>query len=222
MADAARILSAAPNDLPDAELLGVVLGARDQLVAPRLLANGLPWLRRASPGELLLTPGVTASQVARLQAALELGRRVALSTSGDRPRLANPDLLTALMWPRLAHLQHEEFWAVLLNAQLQEIRSVRIATGGLTQCSVLPREAFLPALLHRAAAVAFVHNHPSGNPQPSSEDCRLQLLLDEAAHVLGVRVVDHLVLSEGGAHSVSEGLRPPPSPDLLVPRGVVG
>lgn len=221
MADAARILSASSNDVPDAELLSVLLGARDELLAPRLCARGLPWLRRATPGELLLE-GLLAAQVARLQAALELGRRVALAGPEERPRLLSAGAIAACMWPRLAHLPHEEFWAVLLTAQLQEIRSVRIASGGLTMCSVLPREALLPALLHRAAAVAFVHNHPSGNPQPSSEDCRLQLLLDESAHVLGLRIVDHLVIAESGVHSVSEGLRPPPDPVSLVPRGSVG
>ena len=102
---------------------------------------------------------------------------------------------------------------MLMNSRLQEIRCVQIARGGLTQCSVSPREAF---------AVAFVHNHPSGDSAPSGEDQRLQLLLDEAGHALGVRVVDHLVLAEGGLHSAVEGASPPPDPVSLVPREGVG
>ena len=111
---------------------------------------------------------------------------------------------------------------MLMSSRLQEIRSVRIARGGLTQCSVSPREAFAPALIHRAPAVAFVHNHPSGDPSPSGEDQRLQLVLDEAGTALGVRVVDHLVLAEGGLHSAVEGACPPPDPVSLVPREGVG
>ncbi|TMA16130.1 MAG: hypothetical protein E6J84_09105 [Deltaproteobacteria bacterium] len=130
--------------------------------------------------------------------------------------------VAAVLWGRVAHLPHEEFWAVLMNARLQEIRCVQIARGGLTQCSVSPREAFAPALVHRAPAVAFVHNHPSGDPAPSGEDQRLQLLLDEAGHALGVRVVDHLVLAEAGLHSAVEGACGPPDAVSLVPREGVG
>ena len=81
------------------------------------------------------------------------------------------------------------------------------------------REAFAPALIHQAPAVAFVHNHPSGDPAPSGEDQRMQMLLEEAAHTLGVRVIDHLVIAETGFHSALQGRCPPVS---LVPREGVG
>jgi DNA repair protein RadC len=217
-----RILSEGAAPLPDAELMRVVLGARDELLAARLLSRGLSALRRASIGELLLEPGMTAPLAARLIAALELGRRVALAPAADRRRLLRAHDVAAILWGRLAHLAHEEFWAVLMNARLQEIRCVQIARGGLTQCSVSPREAFAPALVHRAPAVAFVHNHPSGDPAPSAEDQRLQLLLDEAGRALGIRVVDHLVLAEGGLHSAVEGACAPPDAVSVVPREGVG
>src|SRR5205807_815643 len=136
-----------------------------------------------------------------VMAALELGRRVALAPAPDRRRLLRARDVAAVLWARLSHLPHEEFWTVLMNSRLQEILCVQIARGGLTQCSVSPREAFAPAIVHRAPAVAFIHNHPSGDSAPSAEDQRLQLLLDEAGHALGVRVIDHLVLAEGGVHS---------------------
>jgi DNA repair protein RadC len=214
-----RILSEGPGALSDAELLRVVLGAGDELMAARLLSRGPAGLRRAGAGELLMTPGVTHVHAARILAALEFGRRIAVAPSVERPRLLRAADLAELLWSRLAWLDHEEFWAVLLTARLQEIACVRIAAGGITQCSVSPREAFVPALLHRAAAVAFAHNHPSGDPSPSGEDQRLQLLLDESGHTLGVRVVDHLVLAESGVHSAVEGRGPPVS---LVPHEGVG
>lgn len=222
MAQGERILGEGAPGLPDAELLRLVLGARDELLASRLLSRGLPALRRASAGELLLEPGMTAGSAARLLAALELGRRVALAPALERKRLLRAQDVALTLWARLAHLPHEEFWAVLMDARLREIRCVQIARGGLTQCSVSPREAFAPALVHRAPAVAFVHNHPSGEALPSGEDQRLQLLLDEAGRALGVRVVDHLVLAESGLHSAVEGACPPPDPESLVPRSGVG
>jgi len=214
-----RILSDGPAALCDAELLTALLGAKDQLLASRLLSRGLTGLSRATPGELLFTSGMGARQIVRLLAALELGRRVALAPPPDRPRLLHAADLGALLWGRLAALRHEEFWAVLLSSRLQEQHTVRVAMGGLTQCSVSPREAFTKVVALEAPAVAFVHNHPSGDPSPSAEDQRLQLLLDEAGRTLGIRVVDHLVIAESGIHSAVEGRCPPVS---LVPRMGVG
>ena len=214
-----QILSEGPSSLSDEDLVQTVLGARDRLLAARLLERGLSSMARASPGELLYTAGMKAQQAARLLASVELGRRVIYAPAPERPRLVRASDLAALMWGKLVHLNHEEFWAVLLNVRLQELRSVRIAKGGITQCSVTPREAFAPALLHAAPAIAFVHNHPSGDPTPSAEDHRLELLLGEAGHALGLRVVDHLVLAQSGVHSAVEGRCPPVS---LVPREGVG
>lgn len=213
-----RILSEGPSALGDAELLALLFVSRDELLPHRLLQDGLAALSRATPGELLFG-GLRAADTARLLAALELGRRVAFAPSTERARLLRACEIAALLWGKLVALRHEEFWAVLLTARLQEIRCVRIAKGGLTQCSVSPKEAFLPALLHQAAAVAFVHNHPSGDPSPSAEDQRLQLLLDEAGQLLSIRVVDHLVLAELGFHSAVEGRGAPVS---FVPRESVG
>lgn len=214
-----RILSEGASTLCDAELLSVLLGPKDELLPSRLLARGLAALSRATAGELLFTAGMGSAHAVRLLAALELGRRVALAPAPDRPRLVRAADIAAVLWGKLAALRHEEFWAVLLTARLQEIRSVRLASGGITQCSVSAKEAFLPVVLHEAPAVAFVHNHPSGDPSPSAEDQRLQLLLDEAGHTLGIRVVDHLVIAESGFHSAVEGRGPPVS---LVPREGVG
>ena len=211
-----RILSEGASSLCDEELLRIVLGTHDQMLAPRLLQRGLPALARASAGELLFTQGVSSQHAMRLLAALEFGRRAALAPLEDRPRMLHAQDIARHLWPRLAFLQHEEFWGVFMNSRLQEIQTVRIAAGGLTQCSVHAREAFAPALLLNATAVAFAHNHPSGDPTPSPEDQRLQLLLGEAGSALGIRVVDHLIVAQSGVHSAIEALLPPVSPQTAV------
>jgi DNA repair protein RadC len=199
-----QILAEGASSLCDEELLRIVLDARDFKLPAALLAPGLPALKKVTAGALLMD-GASAKNAAQLLAALELGRRVALSPAEEKPRLLRAQDLARLVWPRLAHLHHEEFWSVLLTARLQEIRCVRISAGGLSQCSVTAREAFMPAVLLRAPAVAFVHNHPSGDSTPSTEDQRLQLLLDEAGRSLGIRVIDHLVVGEASVHSSVEG-----------------
>jgi DNA repair protein RadC len=192
-----------PEALSDAELLALVIGgdpARADATARRLLAHGLSPL-----GHLRGAPGVRADKAAQLSAALELGRRAALQTARKKQRLLHAGDVAALLAPRLAHLDHEELWAVLLNARLEELRSVRVGAGGLTHCSILPREAFAPALVHAAPCVAFAHNHPSGDPRPSERDQQVSMLLDEVGRSLGLHVVDHLVITCRGHHSAREG-----------------
>ena len=201
--------------LSEEELLSVLVGSGTRAhpageVAARLMRRGLVGLRRAGYASLVETPGVGEAQACRVLAALELGRRAVSIAPGEPRRLWNAGEVARRLFPRLAFLAREEFWVLLLNARLEEMRAVRISLGGLTHCSVLPREAFAPALIHAAPVVIFAHNHPSGDPAPSAEDQRLQMMLDESARMLGVRVADHVVLAERGMYSLREGLLPPP------------
>src|SRR3954468_5428972 len=205
-----RILEQGPEGLTDIDLLATLLPRSSRRFGPeeiaaRVLSMGLSALRRASAGELVSIEGVRERDAARVLAALELGRRVAQASAPRRERLLNASDFAALLAPRLSHLGHEEFWAVLLTARLEEVRSVPIARGGLTQCSVLPREAFAPAVLHRVPRVVFAHNHPSGDPRPSTDDVRLGAALDDAGRALGIEVVDHIVLADGAFHSARQG-----------------
>jgi DNA repair protein RadC len=205
-----RILEQGPEALSDIDLVSSLLPRSSRRFGPeeiaaRVLATGLSALRRASAGELLSIEGVRERDAARVLAALELGRRVAQASAPRRERFLQPADIAALLAPRLAHLAHEEFWTVLLTSRLEIVRSVPIARGGLSQCSVLPREAFAPAVLHRVPRVAFAHNHPSGDPQPSADDVRLGAALDDAGRTLGIEVVDHIVLADGAFHSARQG-----------------
>lgn len=208
-----RILEEGTGALSEHELVAVLVGGGDQdVLAARLLREGLGGLRRTSPRELVRS-GLRARQATRIAAALELGRRSVWAAAPSRRRMLRVEDLSQLLWPHLAHLRHEEFWGVLLSARLDELGVVRIAQGGITQCSILPREAFLPAILRGAPAVIFAHNHPSGDPTPSPDDQRLQLCLDEAGRALGIDVPDHLVIGEAGVHSARTGFSPPPAGD---------
>ena len=207
-----RILEDGTSGLSEHELLALLVGGGEpDLLAARLLREGLCGLRRTSPIELVRA-GCRAPQAARVAAALELGRRSLAATGTPRRRLLRAEDAGEVLWPHLAHLRHEEFWCVVLSARLDELGAVRIAQGGITQCSILPREAFLPAILRGAPAVIFAHNHPSGDPTPSPDDYRLQLMLEEAGRALGIDVPDHIVIGETGVHSARSGFSPPPPP----------
>ncbi|MFL5374017.1 MAG: RadC family protein [Myxococcales bacterium] len=205
-----RILEQGPEGLTDIDLLATLLPRSSRRFGPeeiaaRVLSMGLAALRRACAYDLVSIDGVRERDAARVLAALELGRRVAQASVQRRERLVEASDIAALLAPRLSHLAHEEFWAVLLTSRLEEVRSVPIARGGLTQCSVLPREAFAPAILHRVPRIAFAHNHPSGDPHPSADDVRLGAALDDAGRTLGIEVVDHLVIADGAFHSARHG-----------------
>ncbi|MBS2025403.1 MAG: DNA repair protein RadC [Deltaproteobacteria bacterium] len=210
-----RMLHEGPSLLSEQDLLALVLGTGTQKepvpeLSARLLRGGLHELARAQAADLVDARGIGLAQACRITAAIELGRRALRTPPPKKERLIRAGAIASRLWYRLAHLEHEEFWALLLTTRLEELRAVRISTGGLTHCSVLPREAFRAALIANAPCVAFLHNHPSGDPEPSPEDQRLELHLEEAGSALGVRVIDHLVLAANGIHSAREGRLPPP------------
>ena len=219
--DGARNFDEGIAALGEHELLAAVLdgGRASRAVADRLLEDGLASLRSLRAEELRREHGLREDRARRLVAALELGRRAVLAEAPERTRLLHPGQLVQRLWPRLAHLRHEEFWVLLLSARHEELRAVRLSAGGLSVCSVLPREAFAPALIHGASAVAFAHNHPSGDPTPSGEDLRLQLVLEEGARILGIELVDQLVVAERGAHSAHGGFLPRPTKASGAPEG---
>jgi DNA repair protein RadC len=102
------------------------------------------------------------------------------------------------MRPRLANLRREELHVLCLSTSSHLLRHARVAEGSATECHVDPREVFAPAIACRAAAVVLVHNHPSGDPQPSASDLALTRQLAEAGRTLCIRLVDHVVLADGG------------------------
>ena len=123
------------------------------------------------------------------------------SGGSERPVFRAPEDVAAVFLPKLRDLQHEEFWVLLLSTSNQLIREIRITSGTLNSSLVHPRECFAEALKEKAASVIYVHNHPSGNPEPSQEDLSITRQLTEAGKILGIPVYDHIVV--GGARFVS-------------------
>jgi DNA repair protein RadC len=201
-----RALLEGVRALGDAELLTVLLGTGlagrpAALVAAALLDRfgGLAALARVGPPLLAEHPGVGQVKALRIAAALELGARVA------RPPLADVVLsssaqVAAYMAPRLAALAHEELWVLCLNAQNRLRGLRRVAQGGATGATVMPRDVLRAAIYEAAVSVIVVHNHPSGDPSPSPEDLTLTRRLAEAALLVGVPVVDHVIVSPDGRY----------------------
>ena len=205
-----------PEALTDEQLIALLLrtgapgrGASAVDVGAGLLGShgSLAGLDRASLRELRGARGLGPAKAASLKAAFELGRRLLAGDGRARARLSSSREVANHFTPRLFNLPREVFIAVLLNARNEPIREITVAVGCLTGSLVHPREVFQPAVRDSAAAVILVHNHPSGDPTPSPEDVQLTERLVEAGRILGIRVLDHVVVAQGGYASLME--RPP-------------
>ncbi|MCA9553215.1 MAG: JAB domain-containing protein [Myxococcales bacterium] len=145
--------------------------------------------------------GSDAALVARLDAFLELGRR--LVRAPPWPEVVDgPEAVLRYTGPRLALEAQEGFWVLCLDARGRPLALSRVSQGTLTACLVHPREVFAPALRCRAHSVVLLHNHPSGDPEPSVEDVALTARLVDAGQILGIPVVDHVVVARTGFRSL--------------------
>lgn len=193
------------HSLSTAELLAIVLGSghggRSALgVGQDVLARSGGSLRRIATQPIaVLTrlPGVGAARAVAIHAALELGRRMAGESRDDGLPFRSPQDVHRAFAARLEDLPVEEFHVAILDAQHRLERDVTVTRGILNSSLVHPREVFREAIAERAAAIILVHNHPSGDPTPSSDDRIVTEQLVAAGRLLGIPVHDHLIVGRG-------------------------
>ena len=200
-----KLLAHSPRILTDAELLAIFLrvGTRGQSavdLARTLLGRfgTLSRLCNAPSNEFTAVPGMGMAKYAQLQAVMELARRALAEDFKDADLLDSPTTVRDWLRLRLAHLAHETFCIVLLDARHRLIEAVDLFRGTLTQTSVYPREVVKLALAHNAASVIFAHNHPSGTAEPSHSDELLTRNLRNALALVDVQVLDHLIIPAYG------------------------
>ncbi len=190
-------------DLADEELLALVLGGgrrvSDSLgVAQELIGRygSLRKLSQAAAAELESYAAVQRPMALRLLAAVGFAERMADEKRRLGPVVRSGKDFYDLYHRRLRDLRQEVFLVVLLDQRNRIIREAQVSQGSLTASLVHPREVFGPAVREAAAAVALVHNHPSGDPSPSPEDLAITRRLAETAQVVGVRFLDHVIVGE--------------------------
>jgi len=196
--------------LSEAELLAILIrtGARGVTavdLAKKLLSDGrsLRDLARMSVDDVVAL-GVGKARATAVVAALELSRRLPFSNGEERPAVRGPDDVAKRYGPKLRDLKHEEFWVLLLSAANEIQGDTRITSGTLSASLVHPRECFHAAIREKAASVIFVHNHPSGNPEPSHEDIVMTKQLVEAGKILQIPVHDHIIIAGSRYTSFAE------------------
>lgn len=188
--------------LNEVELLGLIAGLDEAEALESLREASISDLCAESLDALTTLRGLSAAAAERLLAAAELARRLPASRQ-RRPRLETPDAIYRWLRRQFLGLRRESFHVLCLNSRNVLLRQLQVAQGSVDQCHVDPREALAPAVACRATNLVLVHNHPSGDPEPSIHDVTLTRQLREGAGLLCIRLIDHLVLGESGYVSMS-------------------
>ena len=199
-----RLLEAGPSALSDGELLGLLfgIGSREKTaveLAGEIIseAGGLHGLYNVSVHELMRANGIGEAKACIILAAVELGRRIGQVRNPGRPVISSPADVERLVRGRIANLDRENFVVVLLNTKNEVIETPTVSIGTLGASLVHPREVFKPAIRASAASVILAHNHPSGKVEPSREDREVTRRLGEAAGILGIEMLDHVIVGDG-------------------------
>ena len=200
-----KLLARSAQALTDAELLAIFLrvGTKGQSAVDlaRTLLGRFGTLNRlcnASADEFASIPGMGLAKYAQLQAVMELARRALAERLAEGILLDSATTVRNWLQLRMAHLPHETFCILLLDARHRLIEAVDLFRGTLTQTSVYPREVVKLVLRHNAAAVVLAHNHPSGAHEPSRSDEFITRDLCNALALIDVKVLDHFVVPAHG------------------------
>jgi len=206
-----KLLARGVAVLSDAELLAILLrtgltGCSVLEMAQSMLErfDGLAGLLNASYPDLAHIKGLGPAKCAEMLAVMELAKRATAQQLRAREVFSSPEAVKHYLQLHLGHRPHEIFAVLFLDSQNRLIAMEEMFRGTLTQTSVYPREVALRALHHHAAGVILSHNHPSGSLQPSPADHMLTHTLQSALGLLDVRVLDHIIVGQGGSYSMAE------------------
>lgn len=199
------------ESLSNAELLALLLGSGTRSksaigLAEDILAEddgGISYLTECSMQELMKLNGVGMIKAARIFAGIELGKRIASKPKAARAMIRSSEDVAGIFMEELRYEKREHFKALLLNSKGELLSVETISVGELTAAPVHPREVFNKAVRKSAAAIIFVHNHPSGDPTPSKEDVETTQRLVSCGKLLGIQVVDHVVIGAGSFCSIN-------------------
>jgi len=200
-----RLRDAGPDSLSNGELLAILLrtgSVRENVLqqAGRLLTTwgGLTGLARAGFAELCREHGMGEAKACQVQAALELGRRLAVSLSAEeRPQISSPEQVAALVQTEMGLLAQESLRVVLLNTKNHVIAIREVYKGSVNSAQVRVGEVFREAIRENCPSIIVIHNHPSGDPTPSPDDIAVTRDLIAAGDLLEIEVLDHLVIAGG-------------------------
>lgn len=203
-----------PEGLTDAELLAVILrtGTRGQgaLETARQVLElctpygGLPGLSHLTSGEFRKIPGIGTVKSIQLSCIGEFAKRISRSRMRGEQIFQTPERVAAYFMEEMRHKEREELRAVFLDTRGHLLKETVLSVGTVNEAHISPREIFLDALRYQAVNVILLHNHPSGDPEPSAEDVLVTKRVAEAGELLGISLLDHIVIGDNCYISLKE------------------
>lgn len=204
-----RLLRNGASALSNAELLAVILktGVKGENVVD--VCNALiskysvSGLSSCSLDELISVKGIGVSKASQIIALFEFSKRCSFFRENDKP-IESPKDVFDFCFSKIGFADKEHFMVLLLDTKNRVIKDVVVSVGTLNCSLVHPREIFKPAIKESANSIILVHNHPSGDFEPSSEDIKITELLVKSGDLLSIKVLDHVILGDGSFCSLNE------------------
>jgi DNA repair protein RadC len=206
-----KLMSHGADTLSDAELLAILIRTGAGKITAVDLAKtllkeylSLETLASRTFQELKQFKGLGEVKSISLIAAFELGRRAAVHRRSEKLQVCSPEDVVRRYQPLLRNLQQEIFKVLLLDSANHLLRDVTVSEGILNSSLVHPREVFRHAIIEPAASIILLHNHPSGNPEPSNDDLQITRQMVDASKVIGIPIHDHIILTANSFTSFAE------------------
>jgi len=206
-----RLISLGPTALSNEELIAILLrtGMKDMSVlelSKKVLYHleSFDDLKKLSVFELLKVDGIKIAKASTLIAAIELGKRLSSVHRSKKETIKTTQDVYFLLEPEMSHLEQEHFVVIFLNIKSEVITYETIFKGTIHQTLIHPRELFKTAIKLSAAAVIFVHNHPTGDSTPSKADIEATEGLKDASRIVGIDLIDHIVIGKKEYYSIRE------------------
>ncbi len=210
-----KLLSKGISSLSDAELVAILIGSGNNNesaveLAKKILKNAqnnLNELGKLSVSDLKKFRGIGEAKAINIIAALELGRRNRSNDVLSKTKIEKSNDIFNLFHPKISHIPHEEFWVIFLNRSNKIIDQVKISQGGISGTVTDVRIIMKLALEKLSTSIILIHNHPSGNVNPSKNDTEITEKFKEAGKTIDISVLDHVIITESSHYSFAdEGL----------------
>ncbi|NLC03516.1 MAG: DNA repair protein RadC [Tissierellia bacterium] len=207
-----KLISYGVEALSNAELLALIIksGNFEETaveVAQKILSRdnrGIAYLADVSLEELMEVKGIGEGKASQILAAIEIGKRLNRIGPQDKIKISSPMVLVNLLMDEMRYLCKEYFKIAILDTKNQILAIENISIGTLNASIVHPRDVFKIAIKRNANSLILIHNHPSGDPNPSNEDISITNRLVDAGNLIGIKVLDHIIIGDNKYISFKE------------------
>lgn len=209
-----KLTTLGASNLSDAELLAVIIrvGTKDKHVVELMNSvlseagdgAGLVGLSRKSLEELMKIPGIGPVKASQLKCIMELAIRLAKQERKQKVRFNHPRSVAEYYMQEFRFKMREELLLIMLDTKGKLLKDTVISSGTINYSIVEPREVFVTAFQYHAVQIILLHNHPSGDPTPSTEDLMATKRIKEAGEIVGIELIDHIIIGDNQYVSLSE------------------